>query len=234
MTMDYSRELKALRLQAGLTIRQLAALLKMPQSSYSNFENRYRDKPFTAQFLENLGQVLRKFGVKLQDVRRLAEPVGYRGSAQGLWRSNVKLEQSFEELRQYMIECKFSASVPARGATKRSDEHREFIVEPSVDKQPAATYRVSKGAQQGAEAPPTSPQDLAETFSEMFGYDADTARDIAHFLLMLRFPKGTTKTTVSATVKTSRHPSNSSKTESRKKKEPATKQRRIRRSKKPD
>ncbi len=68
------KRLKKLRNQAGLFSREIAVRLKMPPSTYENFEDRY-DQPYLPLILvAKLVIVLGEFGVPAPDVWALAEP----------------------------------------------------------------------------------------------------------------------------------------------------------------
>jgi hypothetical protein len=63
--------LKALRLETGLSIRQLARLMAMPFTTYASFEQRYEQRPLPEEFVDRVGAVFKMLGLSKAKVGAL-------------------------------------------------------------------------------------------------------------------------------------------------------------------
>lgn len=87
-----SAELKALRERAGLSVRALADIMGVPQSTYSNYESRYKKRHLPMDFAEALARALSGTGVQPDEIMALAGvSVPVRVDASAIVPSGAKL-----------------------------------------------------------------------------------------------------------------------------------------------
>lgn len=78
--MDVSQKLKALRVEAGLSVRTMASALEMSSSSYSHYEERYKKSFLPLEFTQQVANVLAAHGVAEDKVMELAGAAELRGN----------------------------------------------------------------------------------------------------------------------------------------------------------
>ena len=220
MAPNYSETLRAVRNVCGLSVRQFAAELDMPFTSYSNFESRYRHRPFPKEFVERVVEVLRPLKVK----RAFVDAIKTGRLDEGRTRSRSTREHRRRAgkervpLAEIKLQLTMSAIVPAMGVEERrrqfyyTDQRVIDCLRDSVSQVTSHAELNDPGAGTGhflllamsalvtGSRRARNSDDLAKALVGALGLDAADAKKLADFLSHLKFPNNplTTQVRVSA------------------------------------
>lgn len=112
-----AKQLKALRKQTGLTVRELAAELDMPYTTYSNYENRYKKPYLPVELCRKLAPIFARHGIGVHTIDALC----------GLTPSQPLTDDEHELLRVYLAlsqDAKAAVLGHARALGSVLEEHQ--------------------------------------------------------------------------------------------------------------